>query len=134
MSANRPPPSSRRWCPRTAATQRPARWRSHGCIRLEKPRELAAAALAPQGWTAETIDAAIEAGETSRVELAKTIPLYVLYWTVVVGDDGQAEFRPDTYGWDAKLARALAGADPGGVKLARADSECAAAKAPQPVV
>lgn len=119
--------------PSRAAFARPARWLSHGCVRLENPRGLAAAVMAPQGWTAERIDAAIDGGETTRVALSKTVPLYVLYWTVTVAADGQATFRPDVYGWDEKLTRGLGGG-PAGVKVARLDSECAAATKPQPVL
>jgi murein L,D-transpeptidase YcbB/YkuD len=110
------------------------RWRSHGCVRLEKPRELAAAVLGPQGWTPDRIDAAIEAGDTSRVGLSVTVPLYVLYWTVVISPDGAPDFRRDTYGWDAKLTRALAQGGGGGGNTTQADSECSAAKTLQPLL
>jgi murein L,D-transpeptidase YcbB/YkuD len=87
---------------------RPARALSHGCVRIEKPRELALYLLGQEGWTEERIDAAIAAGTTRRVGLAHATPIYVFYWTVAVGDDGAAAFRPDIYGWDAKLTAALA--------------------------
>jgi murein L,D-transpeptidase YcbB/YkuD len=110
------------------------RWRSHGCIRLEKPRELAAAVLGPQGWTADRIDTSIAAGDTSRVGLSAPVPLYVLYWTVVIAPDGAPEFRRDTYGWDAELTRALAPGGAGGGNRTQAASECNAAKKLQPVL
>jgi murein L,D-transpeptidase YcbB/YkuD len=78
-------------------------------MRLEKPRELALALLAPQGWTVEGVERAIAAGTTRRVALTRSIPLYVIHRTVAVGDDGRIVFRPDVYGWDRKLAAALAG-------------------------
>jgi len=111
------------------------RWRSHGCVRLEDPRGLAAAVLGPQGWTPAKVDAAIAAGATSRVALAQPVPLYVAYWTVVGAADGAPLFRPDPYGWDDKLMQALArrGGGGGGLAAARADSECSAAHAPQPL-
>lgn len=121
--------------PGRAAFERPQRALSHGCIRLEKPRELAVELLAAQDWTPESIDAAIDAGATLKVGMARTLPLYVLYWTAVAEPDGTLQFRPDVYGWDAKLTQALAAARPAAVKLAvREDTECAAAKLPQPLL
>jgi murein L,D-transpeptidase YcbB/YkuD len=92
--------------PARSAFSRDVRALSHGCMRLEKPRELAAAAL---GWSMEQVSAAIAPGLTQRVPLPRPIPLYVVHTTVFVGEDGQANFLPDIYGWDEKLARALAG-------------------------
>jgi len=87
---------------------RPVRTLSHGCMRLEKPKELAAIVLANQDWTPETIDAAIAEGATQRVDLKGGPPLFVIYTTVDVAEDGTVSFRPDPYGWDAKLTGALA--------------------------
>ncbi len=120
--------------PARAAFALTDRWRSHGCVRLERPLELAAALLGPQGWTGERIDAAIEAGDTSRAAIATPIPLYVLYWTVVIAPDGAPEFRRDAYGWDAKLTQALARSALGSGAMPQADSECSAAIRPQPVL
>ncbi|HEX3406846.1 MAG TPA: L,D-transpeptidase family protein [Caulobacteraceae bacterium] len=83
------------------------RWLSHGCVRLEKPRELAAALLAPQGFDADAVDAGI-AKPTHTVALKVQPPVYILYRTVVADADGHATFREDVYGWDAKLNAALA--------------------------
>jgi murein L,D-transpeptidase YcbB/YkuD len=85
------------------------RWRSHGCVRLQMPRELAAALLSPQGWTPATIDKAIADKATRRVPLTTKTPVFVLYRTAEVSDDGKVEFRQDVYGWDAELAAAMAG-------------------------
>lgn len=82
---------------------------SHGCMRLEAPRELAAAVLAAQGWTPTSIDAAIETGRTQRVPLSAMLQVFVVYRTVWVGADGLVRFLPDGYGWDAQLQAALAG-------------------------
>lgn len=88
------------------------RWLSHGCMRLENPRDLAAALLAPQGWTRETVDAAIAASATRTVRLANPMPVFVVYRTVIADAAGHASFRADTYGWDAKLETALRRAGP----------------------
>lgn len=86
----------------------PVRAFSHGCMRLEKPRELAALLLEPQGGSAATVEAGIAAGITRRVDLRRTVPVYVQHWTVRA-DEARLTFRPDIYGWDRKLAGALAG-------------------------
>jgi murein L,D-transpeptidase YcbB/YkuD len=121
--------------PGRAAFGRPNRALSHGCIRLEKPLELAAAILPAAVWAPESIDAAIAAGTTLRVAVAQPIPLYVLYWSVVVAPDGQLLFHRDVYGWDAKLTQALAARRLAAeVDALRPATECAASEAPQPVL
>ena len=83
---------------------------SHGCIRVQNIRPLAAYALyggAADG--AEKVDAAIATGETKRIPLDKPLPVYVLYWTAMADANGAPEFRPDVYGRDKRLIAALAG-------------------------
>jgi L,D-transpeptidase YcbB len=84
------------------------RFISHGCIRVEDPRELARILLASDQWPRDAIDAAIATGQTQSVPLHKTLPVYVLYWTAFVDPDGTVEFRDDAYGRDRRLAEALA--------------------------
>ena len=86
-----------------------SRGRSHGCVRLEKPKELALALLASQGWTADRVQAAIDSGVTHWVRPATAMPVFIIDRTAEAPDDGPATFRPDLYGWDGKLALALAG-------------------------
>jgi murein L,D-transpeptidase YcbB/YkuD len=45
--------------------------------------------------------------EPWRVDLNKTMPVYVLYWTAWVDDGGLVHFRDDVYGRDADLDHAL---------------------------
>jgi len=121
--------------PSHAAFARANRALSHGCIRLEKPRDLAAAVLPAGAWPTAAIDAAIATGVTQRVAVARQLPIYVLYWTAVAAPDGGLEFRRDRYGWDDELTRALADLVPVPVAEGpRPATECAAAKAPQPVL
>jgi murein L,D-transpeptidase YcbB/YkuD len=86
-----------------------SRGRSHGCVRLEKPKDLALALLSGQGWTAERIDTTIAKGATQWVRPAKTMPVYLVYRTAVADGDDPVIFRPDLYGWDMKLNAALTG-------------------------
>ena len=99
------------------------RARSHGCLRLEKPVDLAAALLeADPAWPRDKIEATIAGGATIRIPLTKAIPIVVAYWTAFVDDDGTVEFRNDIYGRDARLAAALAAAGLAGKSLGAAGS------------
>jgi murein L,D-transpeptidase YcbB/YkuD len=86
-----------------------SRLASHGCVRLQRPVELARAVLAGDAkWTPETIDAAIADGKTVRVDLPRPVAVYLLYWTAYMGADGRMNFRDDPYGWDALLLQRIA--------------------------
>jgi murein L,D-transpeptidase YcbB/YkuD len=87
-----------------------SRGRSHGCVRLEKPKELALELLSAQGWDDDRIEATIDKGDTLWVRPRQSVPVFVIYRTAEAADDGPATFRPDVYGWDSKLNAALAGA------------------------
>jgi len=87
-----------------------ARTVSHGCVRLEKPRELAALLLQGQSdWSPETLDTAIDARGTRRVPIDRPMPVFLLYFTAYPGPDGRMNFYPDPYGWDQELHQKTAG-------------------------
>ncbi|MFL9841361.1 L,D-transpeptidase family protein [Sphingomonas sp. ST-64] len=78
---------------------------SHGCIRLERPEDLANLLL--QGdpeWTPEKIAETVAEGETTRVPLQKQVAVYLLYWTAYGSSNGTMNFRGDPYNWDKALA------------------------------
>ncbi len=82
-----------------------SRLASHGCVRLEKPAELAALLLkANPDWPPEAIAAQVEKGKTLRVTLTNPVEVYLLYWTAFASASGQMNFRADPYGWDKTLA------------------------------
>ncbi|HEX6159346.1 MAG TPA: L,D-transpeptidase family protein, partial [Thermoanaerobaculia bacterium] len=88
--------------------ERPFRAFSHGCIRLERPMDLALYLLRDQPrWTREAIESDIATGTERTIRLTSPLPVYVLYWTAWVGDDGHMEFHRDHYQRDAALAAAL---------------------------
>jgi murein L,D-transpeptidase YcbB/YkuD len=81
---------------------------SHGCIRIEKPLELAEYVLkGDPRWTKESIEAAIESGSTQEVRLPRPVDVYVVYVTAWVDRNGSVQFRNDVYGRDADLYSAL---------------------------
>lgn len=77
---------------------------SHGCVRLEKPGDLAKLLMkTTPDWQPEAIDAAVARGKTVRAPLAEPVTVYLLYWTAFAGANGQVGFREDPYGWDGGL-------------------------------
>ena len=78
---------------------------SHGCIRLERPMELALYLLRDQPQFNQTvIESMITTGGKQHIPLKQTMPVFVLYWTAVVGDDGHVERYRDVYARAAALA------------------------------
>ncbi|HEX6070118.1 MAG TPA: L,D-transpeptidase family protein [Longimicrobiaceae bacterium] len=87
----------------------PQRAFSHGCMRIEKPLELAEYLLGPLGWDRGEIDRAIARRVERSVPLPETIPVHVLYQTAWVDGDGTVQFREDLYGHDRRLVEVLEG-------------------------
>ena len=82
---------------------------SSGCIRVERPRELAELLLDdPVRWSRDGLDRAIDTLKTQTVMLRKPVPLLLAYWTVDLREDGRVGFRPDIYDRDPPLLVALA--------------------------
>ena len=82
---------------------------SHGCIRLEKPEDLAEWVLRKQsGWSGDRIVAAIQGAESISVKVKRPIRLVTMYLTAVVMKGGEVHFFQDIYGEDAALEKELA--------------------------
>ena len=77
---------------------------SHGCIRVENPRKLAALLMQQP---VDAIDQAIATGSTTRSDLPKAVPVFVVYETAFADVDGRLQFRPDVYGRDAEIWQSL---------------------------
>ena len=84
---------------------------SHGCIRLEKPAELAQWVL---GWPADRVEEAMKNGPDNRaMKLPRKIPVYIVYFTTYI-NNGQLYFGNDLYHRDDTLVPvAMPGALPG---------------------
>jgi murein L,D-transpeptidase YcbB/YkuD len=87
---------------------------SHGCIRVEKPADLAAFLLKNQpNWTLDSVKAAMQSGPDNRqVNLATPVPVVIAYFTAVVEEDGEVYFFNDIYGHDKSLNAVLAKGPP----------------------
>jgi murein L,D-transpeptidase YcbB/YkuD len=82
---------------------------SHGCIRLEKPADLAVWVLHDNpGWNMDRVRAAMNGSPNQQVNLAHPIPVLIVYGTVIVTEDGLVHFYDDIYGHDAALGKVLA--------------------------
>jgi murein L,D-transpeptidase YcbB/YkuD len=86
---------------------------SHGCVRVEKPRELAAWLLRDQSqWDAAAIESQIAAGDEKWVKLSEPMPTHLVYWTAWADPDGVVSFRDDVYELDRQLLDVLRGRNP----------------------
>jgi len=76
---------------------------SHGCIRLEKPVELAHYLLEGNSkWDKEKISNAMYNEAPQTVRLKSPMPVNIVYHTAWVDDNGLVHFREDIYGHDAR--------------------------------
>jgi murein L,D-transpeptidase YcbB/YkuD len=74
---------------------------SSGCIRVDKPLELAELLLDDsKRWSQAQVEAAIDRGSTRTLILRKPVPVLILYWTVDVDEQGQVRFKQDIYNND----------------------------------
>ncbi len=78
---------------------------SHGCIRLEKPAELASWVL---GWPVQQVQAAMNdtTANNRSVPLAQKVPVYIAYFTTYL-KNGQLYFGNDLYARDQNLVQAM---------------------------
>jgi len=82
---------------------------SHGCIRVEKPAELAQWVL---GWDAAKVDSEMHGSDNNAVKVPQKVPVFIVYGTAYMRDD-QLYFGNDLYDRDDKLvAQVLRGALP----------------------
>jgi murein L,D-transpeptidase YcbB/YkuD len=88
---------------------------SHGCIRVEKPVELAEYLLKDDpAWTPERIAAVLAKGREAWVTIPRPLPVHLVYWTAWVDGDGALQLRDDLYGRDKPLLKILGTEEPAG--------------------
>ena len=83
---------------------------SAGCIRVEKPAELAAWVLRNNpDWTLEKVKQGMQSGSDNvTITLARQVPVFIVYGTAIAYENGEVHFYNDIYGHDATLDHALA--------------------------
>ena len=82
---------------------------SHGCVRLERPLDLAKYVLRDQPeWTEPRIVAAMDSGTEQSVKLKQPLPIYLVYFTAW-DENGALRTVPDVYGLDRRHGVAAGG-------------------------
>jgi len=84
---------------------------SHGCLRVQKPMELAEMILMEdKGWDKDKIAELNRSGPlNNEVVIDKRIPIHLVYFTAWVGDDGRQKIFADIYGHEKRVTQALDG-------------------------
>ena len=100
---------------------------SHGCVRVEDPLRLANFVLGDDNawyeinawdesednkWDVDKIKAMMEADESVEVPVTERVPIYLVYWTAWVAEDGGVFFRPDIYERDQSNCAEIAAKPP----------------------
>lgn len=88
--------------------KRDVRAYSHGCVRVERPKEFAAYLLTgqvddPKGY----FNSLRKRGRERRVNLDRPLPVHLTYRTAWIDESGAFQFRGDVYGRDKRVAKAL---------------------------
>lgn len=88
--------------------ERTTRSFSSGCIRIERPIELARYVLRGDAtWTPQALEMALQTRMDYSIRIPQPIPIHLVYWTASVDERG-LQFRRDLYGRDDALRVALA--------------------------
>lgn len=81
---------------------------SHGCVRVQRPMDLAYFLLAPQSDDPEGLfNGHLKSRRETQVDLVTPIPVYLVYHTVWVTAQGRVNYRLDPYGRDKLVFEAL---------------------------
>ncbi len=82
---------------------------SSGCIRVEKPLELAGYFLShSENWSKQKIDSVLGTRKTHYIKIKMKYNLYIWYWTAW-SQKGKLQFRKDIYDYDLALYEKLRG-------------------------
>ena len=89
--------------PQKALFKQDVRAFSHGCVRLENPRGMAAAVL---GTTVDYVAEKLKQGHSSE-KVPRKIPVYIAYFTAWPTMSGKVEYFADIYDRDGHLKTAI---------------------------
>ncbi|HWW98215.1 MAG TPA: L,D-transpeptidase family protein, partial [Edaphobacter sp.] len=104
--------------PAVSLFERSRRDFSHGCIRVQKPVDLAVWVLQGQGdWDEDKVQEAMSSGPDNKTVSLKTpLPIVIFYLTAIASEDGHTHFFDDIYGYDAEMQKVFAKGPPYPVK------------------
>lgn len=81
---------------------------SSGCVRVDKPKNLAHFILKEnEGWKEDNIEKIISTSEKTEIEASRTIPVYLTYQTIYKSEKGRLVYGTDIYRRDQELAKIL---------------------------
>jgi len=105
--------------PAVSLFERTRRDFSHGCIRVQKPADLAVWVLQGQGgdWDLDKVQAAMDTGTDNKTVSLKTpLPIVIFYLTAIVAEDGQTDFFDDIYNYDSDMQKVFSKGPPYPIK------------------
>ena len=76
---------------------------SHGCVRVDHPINLARWVLNDPDWTLDRLKQYMNQSKPITVPLGEALPVYLVYFTSWVDDQGRLNFREDIYGRDQEM-------------------------------
>lgn len=81
---------------------------SSGCIRMKNPDDIARYVLKNRrNWDESKMQDILKTGEVTDIYTSEKIPVYLLYYTVWLGAEGQVVYGQDIYGYDQRMIEAL---------------------------
>ena len=113
--------------------KRSIRTSSSGCVRVERPMELAELVLnQPKRWSRANLDYVLKTDKTRWVSLEEPLPVLLAYWTVEGLPGGRVSYKRDVYNWDQQTLAALKGDSRTGIAYVKPEPARIPAPAPGP--
>ncbi len=83
---------------------------SHGCIRVENPKKLLHYFIRNDAsLNSEKVDSIFKTNKEYSIQIKPSVPVYIVYFTSWVDNNGQLNFRNDIYNLDKQLASEIFG-------------------------
>lgn len=76
---------------------------SHGCVRVQNPRDFASVIL---GWDRSKVDENVESKQSETIRLKQKIPVHITYFTAWPDENGKIQYFNDIYGRDKAMETA----------------------------
>ncbi|MFS1163516.1 L,D-transpeptidase family protein, partial [Aeromonas salmonicida] len=86
--------------PRKALFEQGARAFSSGCIRVEHADDLAELLLADSRYQPDKVASILKNTQTKWLPLTTPIPVFTVYWSSWIDEEGRQQLRNDIYGFD----------------------------------
>lgn len=81
---------------------------SSGCVRMKDPEAIADFILSDNSnWDETFTERMLEKGKMTDIAAENRIPVYLLYLTIWINEDGSLTYGPDSYDWDKIMISTL---------------------------